>query len=81
MDPLRTFKSRDAEVMLWEALVIPRFDYCFQLYNPPIYSVRDTTTKNGTKIISEKDGMNGLNYWKQLQSLNINSLERRKNDT
>ena len=77
---LRTFKVRNPEVMLtlWKSLVIPRFDYCSQLYNPSKVSQIQQLEMVQRSFLRKIDGMNGLDYWKQLQALKINSLERRR---
>jgi len=53
---MRTFKTRDADVMLalWKSLVIPCFGYCSQ-YIIHLMCPRDTTIRNGAKILSGKD--------------------------
>ena len=77
---LRTFKVRNPEVMLllWKSLVIPRFDYCSQLYNPSKVSQIQQLEMVQRSFLRKIDGMNGLDYWKQLQALKINSLKRRR---
>ena len=77
---LRSFKSRDPILMitLWKSLVLPRIEYCSQLWSPT--SKGDITRleilqKNYTRKIH---GSYGLNYWERLKKFNIFSLQRRR---
>ena len=77
---LRTFHSRGKLVMmtLFKSLVIPRVEYCCQLWNPDKQGdIRDIEgiQKSFTKKIS---GLRELNYWGRLEALNLYSLERRR---
>lgn len=76
----RTFHSRGklAMMTLFKSLVIPRIEYCCQLWNPDKQcDIRDIEgiQKSFTKKIT---GMNELNYWQRLTALNLYSLERRR---
>ena len=77
---LRTFKSRNAEVMLtlWKSLVIPRLDYCSQLFNPYKASQKQQLELIQRNFLRKIYGACNLNYWEQLQTFKISSLERRR---
>ena len=77
---LRSFKSRDPVLMitLWKSLVLPRIEYCSQLWSPT--NKGDITRlellqKNYTRKIH---GSYGSNYWERLKKFNIFSLQRRR---
>ena len=77
---LRTFKSRSKNLMLttWKSLVLPILDYCSQLWCP--------SKKGEIKLLEEvqksftRKIRNGVqkDYWDRLSSLNLYSLERRR---
>ena len=77
---LRTFNSREAEVMLtlWKSLVIPRFDYCSQLYSPSKVSEIQQLELVQRSFLRRINGSSSTNYWQLLHQLNIHSLERRR---
>ena len=77
---LRNFKSRSLNHMLclWKSIVIPRLEYCSQLWNP---------TKRGDiqklemlqKTFTRKiNGLSNLTYWDRLKRCGIFSLQRRR---
>ena len=75
---LRTFKSRDPELMitLWKAVVIPKLE--FLNYGAPqrnriLHSSKYCKETFCGKLL----GHNGLNYWERLKRFNIFSLQRR----
>ena len=77
---MRTFHTREKLVMLtlFKTLVIPRIEYCSQLWNP--YKVEEiqeieNVQRNFTKRIN---GLENLNYWERLRTLDLYSLERRR---
>ena len=77
---LRTFHSREklAMMTLFKSLVIPRVEYCCQLWNPDKQGdIRDLegVQKSFTKKIT---GLSELKYWERLDALNLYSLERRR---
>ena len=76
----RTFHSREklAMMTLFKSLVIPRIEYCCQLWNPNKQcdiSDIEGIQKSYTKKIT---GMRELNYWQRLAALKLYSLERRR---
>ena len=77
---MRTFHSRDKLVMLtlFKTFVIPRIEYCSQLWNPyksgEIIEI-ESVQKNFTKKIAD---MNDLNYWQRLETLGLYSLDLRR---
>ena len=64
---LRTFKSHDPQLMitLWKAVVLPRLEYCSQLWSPTkkqdIVNI-EVLQKNYLRKIS---GVYGLGYWER----------------
>ena len=77
---LRTFHSRGrlAMMTLFKSLVIPRVEYCCQLWNPDkqcdigdIEGIQKSFTKKIT-------GLRRKNYWQRLGDLDLYSLERRR---
>ena len=77
---LRTFKSRNQEIMLtlWKSLVIPHFDYCSQLYSPSRVSEIQQLEMVQRSFLRKIKGTKSLNYWEQLKKLKVSSLERRR---
>ena len=77
---LRTFQSRDKNVMLtlYKALIRPFIEYGCQVWSPQnIGEIRKL--ENVQRAFTRKiDGMEGKNYWQRLKELNLNSLERRR---
>ena len=77
---LRVFAARDARTMLtlFKSLVLPIVEYCSQLWSPGrIGTIRklEAIQRSFTYRIQ---GMKDLNYWDRLKSLNMYSLERRR---
>ena len=77
---LRTFKTRDPLPMLtlYKSLVLPLLEYCCQLWSPwkvgekqPLEAVQRSFTN---KISTVKH----LDYWERLKTLELFSLERRR---
>ena len=77
---LRVFETRELKPMLtlYRSLVVPRLEYCSQLWTPwkqrdvlAIESIQRTFT---SKIIEVRH----LNYWERLKALDLYSLERRR---
>ena len=77
---LRSFKTRDrtALVTLWKALVMPTLDYCSQLWCPNSPGLIQAVEKVQLNFLRKISGMGGLDYWDQLKSLNLYSLQRRR---
>ena len=77
---LRTFRSRNAELMLtlWKSLVLPILDYCSQLWSPIktglIQEIENIQKSFTRKIYCEKRG----DYWERLDTLGLYSLQRRR---
>ena len=76
---LRTFKSRNILVMktLLKSLVIPRLDYCSQLYSPSLmqdWCKLEGVQRTFTSRISE---VKHLDYWGRLEELKLLSVQRR----
>ncbi len=77
---LRTFASRDGQCLktLWKSLVLPRLEYCCQLWSP--HKIQEITTleviqRAFTARIQE---VQHLDYWERLSELKLYSLQRRR---
>ena len=77
---LRTFQSRERNLMitLWKALIRPVLDYCCQLWSPTQTGKIYTLEKVQMSFFKKIDGMRVLNYWQQLKTLGMYSLQRRR---
>ena len=77
---LRTFMSRDRMTMLtlWKALVLPRLDYCSQLWSPSKAGEINTLENIQRQFTRYIDNLNGCSYPERLKSLHLYSLERRR---
>ena len=77
---LRTFKSRDAEVMkpLMKQLIIPKLDYCSPLINPHTVALKMKMEQPIRAFTRKMNGMTGLNYHERLSKLKMLSMERRR---
>ena len=76
---LRTFATRDREPMmkLFNSLILPRIDYCSQLWAPHYnkdWTVLEAIQRRFTHQISE---LKQYNYWERLRHLRQYSIERR----
>jgi ribonuclease P/MRP protein subunit RPP40 len=77
---LRSFSDRSHDLMLttWKTLVLPILDYCSQLWCPQkkgdIQMVEDVQKAFTRKIPAHK----GQDYWERLRTLQLYSLERRR---
>ena len=76
----RVFKTRDQTAMLtiFKSLILPYVEYCCQLWSPGrIGQIRkiESVQRSFTRKLQ---GMQGLSYWDRLRSLNLYSLERRR---
>ena len=77
---LRTFNSRSKELMLtmWKSLVIPRLDYCSQLWCPYKTGHIQQLEVIQQSFIRKINNVNSKNYWERLAELKLYSLERRR---
>ena len=77
---LRTFQTRNAKCMLtlWKSLILPRTEYCCQLWSP--HKVTDIAQIEAPQrtFTSKINGVQHLNYWERLKELNLYSLQRRR---
>ena len=76
---LRTFKTRrkDPLLKLYKSLVVPRLDYCSQLWSPfrqAEWKALEGVQRTLTSRISET---RDLNYWQRLEQLKLYSVQRR----
>ena len=76
---LRTFITRTKLVMLtlFKALVLPRIDYCSQLYSPTLikeWIKLESVQRRFTSHIAE---VKEFDYWSRLKQLKLYSIQRR----
>lgn len=77
---LRTFRTRDRTCMLtlWKALVLPRLEYCCQLWSPNKTGEIMKLEALQRTFTSRIWGLQTLNYWERLTELGLYSLQRRR---
>ena len=77
---LRTFKTRESLplITLWKSLVLPTLDYCSQLWCPSTPGTIQCIEKVQMSFLKKIHSMSQLDYWQQLKSLRMMSLERRR---
>ena len=77
---LSVFKSRDTDTMLtlYKSFVRSQLEYCSLLWHPIL--VGDIELVEGVQrtFTARISGMGHLNYWERLKSLNLMSLQRRR---
>ena len=63
---------------LWKSLILPRLEYCCQLWSP--HKIGDITKLEAIQrsFTSKIEGMENLNYWERLRKLGLYSLQRRR---
>ena len=77
---LRTFHTRAQELMLtlWKSLVLPLLDYCCQLWSPSSLGQIRLLENVQKEFLNKIWGMSRLNYWEQLSTMKLYSLQRRR---
>ena len=77
---LRSFKSRSSHVMLflWKVIVIPRIDYCSQLWSPAKAYLINQLEELQKQFIRRINGFKDMNYNDALKKLQLYSLQRRR---
>ena len=77
---LVTFESRDSILMLalWKSLIIPRMEYCSQLWSPSVKGLIQELEILQKTFVKKISGAYKLNYWELLNKLKLFSLERRR---
>ena len=77
---LRTFRCRDRLPMLtlWKSLILSHVEYCSQLWSPSSVGHTQSLELLQKSFVSRIYGMEELSYWEQLKTLNLYSLERRR---
>ena len=77
---LRSFKSRSRYVMLflWKTIVIPRLDYCSQLWNPSKAYLITQLEELQKHFVRRIHGFQDMEYNEALHELNLLSLQRRR---
>ena len=77
---LRTFSTRDPfpMVTLFKSLVMPILEYCTQLWSPVTLGLIRTLEGVQRSFTWGINNMRELNYWERLESLDLYSLERRR---
>ena len=76
---LRTFYSRNQELMktLYKSLVVPHVDYCSQLWMPTKAINIQAIEKLQKDFFNKIPAIRELNYWEQLKTMKMLSLQRR----
>ena len=77
---LRTFRTRDEDVMLLflKTYLIPRLEYGSAAWNPHKISEIELLEAVQRSFTSKIDNMQNLNYWERLEKLKLFSLQRRR---
>ena len=77
---LRSFKSRSPLLMLqlWKYIVIPRLDYCSQLWNPHQVGLIQELEELQKSFVRRIAGHQDKDYWTSLEELQLYSLQRRR---
>ena len=70
---LRSFKSRSKPIMLqlWKSIVIPRLDYCSQLWNPNQSGLINKIEDLQKAFIKHIHGFRNKSYWESLKDLGL----------
>ena len=76
----RTFKSRSIITMCttWKSLVLPKLEYCSQLWSPTSKSDIQKIELLQRNFVRKIKLNSHLNYWEILEFLNLYSLQRRR---
>ena len=76
----RSFKSRSRTVMLqlWKSIVLPRLDYCSQLWNPSKSYLIQQLEELQKNFVRHIHGFSNMDYWSALKELKLYSLQRRR---
>ena len=76
----RTFATREPSVMitLWRSLVVPKLDYCSQLWNPSQVKDIQQLELIQRQFLKKIHGAKELSYWDQLKRFKTYSLQRRR---
>ena len=77
---LRTFWTRNKDVMLLflKTYLIPRLEYCSAAWNPHKIGEIEQLEAVQRSFTSKIENMENLDYWQRLKSLNLFSLQRRR---
>ena len=77
---LRSFRGRSKRLMktVWKTLVQPKIDYCCQLWSPSDQESINRLESVQRHFTSKVTGMQGLDYWERLSTLQLYSQERRR---
>ena len=77
---LRTFHSRSSLTMitLWKSLVLPKIEYCSQLWNPWQSGDIQNLEMLQYNFIRKIKNHQHQSYWERLKNLKLYSLERRR---
>lgn len=77
---LRTFSARDKQTMLtlFKSIVLPRIEYGCQLWSPCLLKHINGIESIQRSFTKHIQGMKSLSYQSRLQSLNMYSLQRRR---
>ena len=75
-----TFETRESLPMLtlWKSFIIPCVEYCSQLWSPTKKGLIQDLEILQKNFLRKLTGFNKLNYWELLETLQLFSLERRR---
>lgn len=63
---------------LWKSLILSKLDYCSQLWSPTQTGDIQSLEQVQRSFVRRISGIDHLNYWQQLKTLSLYSLERRR---
>ena len=63
---------------LWKSLVLPRIEYCSQLWNPDRVGEMQMLENIQRSFTRKISGLQNIDYWDRLKFLKLYSLERRR---
>ena len=77
---LRSFRRRSKKVMMtiWRSLVQSKLDYCSQIWSPSDQSTINKSESIARHFTAKVEGLQELDYWERLKTLNLYSQERRR---
>ena len=65
-------------LQLWKSIVIPRLDYCSQLWNPHNVQAIQQLKDLQKSYVRQITGFRHMDYWNALPKLGLYSLQRRR---
>ena len=65
-------------LQLWKSIVLPRLDYCSQLWNPSKSYLIQQLEELQKNFVRHINGFSNMDYWSALKELKLYSLQRRR---